>query len=136
MIANIITGVTRRELLEEGLQKNITETHPDLTRMYKYPVFFSTEVLALVREATAEGVEAGNDEKGVIYDILYMSIKGRVKNLSPAAKLFEVIVTGTSRPAHRYEDKQTPVYRLLVEVGPTDIDDPSPAVTIMFSEEN
>lgn len=118
--AEVIHSYSRREALEDGFQvdANIGDFAEVSRSHFKYPVFMTREVYSLIEKAVAS--KHGNDFAGVWHDILYMS-KVYYKDIDPSRRLFQVKITGAGRKS---------IFTMIAEVGPKDIDDASPAVTI------
>jgi hypothetical protein len=124
--AEVIYSYTRAEALADGQQVLLTGELADMARQagWRYPVYITDTVWNVVEAAIANKKHC-NDLKGVIWDILYMARRvGR--EVSPDTRIFEVIITGTGRRR---------VYQFYIQVGPTDIDNPDPALTIMSHED-
>jgi Family of unknown function (DUF6573) len=115
---------TRKNAIEDGQQIKLADDYAALARDagWKYPVYLTSGVWGLIETAVASKRHC-NDFTGVLWDILYMARFGR--DVSPDTRAFKVIITGTRQRNHL----------LYAQVGPTDIDDPAPAITIMLPEE-
>ena len=134
--SDIIASYTRADALADGEQINLSEKYPDECSLYKFPVFCTNKIWGLIQSAV-ENTEHCNDFKGVIWDVLYMSIHapGRNSILGGTGTEFTVIITGGNVTPDFYEGGQ-PIYRLHSICGPMDIDNPAPAITIMFPNED
>lgn len=122
--AEIIYSYTRKQAIEDGEQVLLDQK---LTREagYKYPVYLTRSVWNLV-EMAVNNKKHCNDLEGVLWDILYMSIRNHTRRLDTSTYQFVVIITGTGRIRN---------HTMLVSCGPTDIDNPAPAITIMLPED-
>lgn len=119
---DLICSYSRKQAIEDGLQVCVSEQFPNDTRMYKFPVYFTTEVWQL-----CQGKEV------IVWDICYMAaITG--KNQNDSIIEFNVIVLNAQRTPDFLEDN-VPCYTLWAECSCQDFNDPSPAITIMFPEE-
>ncbi|MEJ2718958.1 MAG: hypothetical protein P8182_17815 [Deltaproteobacteria bacterium] len=119
-----IYAYTRKQAVEDGQQVKLTGDYAALAREagWNHPVYLTSGVCDLIDAAMASK-EHSNDFIGVLWDILYMARFG--KEVSADTRAFKVIITGTRKREHL----------LYARVGPTDIDDPAPAMTIMLPEE-
>ena len=119
--SDLIHSYSRAEAIKDGLQVCVSELFSNDTRMYKYPVFFTAEVWKLCQ---GKGI--------IVCDICYMAAMASKiqKSNSPIVK-YSVIVEEAERIPDFFEDT-LPCYRLLAECGAKEIDDPAPAITIMF----
>jgi len=119
-----IYAYTRKQAVEDGQQVKLTGDYAALAREagWKHPVYLTSGVCDLIDAAMASTKHC-NDFTGVLWDILYMARFG--KEVSADTRAFRVIITGTGKRGHL----------LYARVGPTDIDDPTPAMTIMLPEE-
>lgn len=116
---------TRRQAIEEGeqLPAHIGELAEVTRSLYYYPVFMTRAVYELIEDAIASGQA---DFLGVWHDILFMSrFYRREIDRSTVRFLVEI-------PNER--GKQI-THELIAKCGPTDIDDPSPCITIMTRED-
>ena len=124
IFGEVIYAYTRKQALADGIQTKLEGSLAAMAeKVYKYPVYITSGVWALINETVDEG---NDDLLTVLWDVLYMSTRG--KELSKSTHIFKVIFgLGTDQSRER---------TLYVNVDATDIDDPSPAVTIMLPEEN
>jgi len=122
--SDIISTYSRKQAIKDGFQVCISDLFPNDTRMYKYPVYFTNTVWELCQE---KGV--------VIWDICYMAALASKVNRSDSSTIpFSVIVQGAEKKPDFFED-ELPCYRLLAQCSPLDFDNPKPAITIMFPDE-
>lgn len=119
---NFIYSYTREQALQDGLQVCVSERFADDTKLYKYPVYFTSQVWELCQ---AKG--------GIIWDICYMAYL-KSKNNDVSIINFSVIVEGADQQPDFFEDV-FPCYRLLAHCGAKDLNDPQPVITIMFPDE-
>ncbi len=110
---------TRKQAIADGVLIDVTAMYPSDTRMYKYPVAFTSEVWALI---------AGKHEAVWVWDICYMSIKYVVDQPNPSTVIFEVILP--SKPS----SEKTETYRLKGVCSPGD--EFEPVITIMFENQD
>jgi len=121
----VIFTYTRQQAIEDGCQMLLTDEHAEIARQagWKYPVYLTAGVTSLIEQAVASERHC-NDYNGVLWDILWMSRFG--KDIAPDTRIFDVIITGAGR-------KRT--HQLYMQVGATDFNDPTPALTIMLPED-
>jgi hypothetical protein len=121
----VIYAYTRKQAIEDGYQVLLTDEHAKLARQagWKYPVYLTRGVWDLIEQAV-EAKQYCNDMSGVLWDVLFMARFG--SNISEDIRAFTVIITGFGRKRN---------HLLYIQVGPTDIDDPTPAITIMMPED-
>lgn len=118
----VIYSYSRKKAIEDGMQVCVSDKYPNETRMYKYPVYFTSKVWDLAQ-----------NQAEIIWDICYMAyIIG--KNSDNSLISFSVLVLNSDIPPDFLEDEY-PCYNLFAECGAQDIDNPTPAITIMFPEE-
>lgn len=117
----VIYSYTRKQALADGFQVEVTEMAAEAG--FKFPVYVNRTVWAAYVQVP-EGV-SGQDEKGRLWDVLWMM---RMGLRSGNQFLFQLYVRNTNgRPR-----KVT----LKAMCGPKDIDDASPAITIMLPDED
>lgn len=122
---DVIYSYTRKDALEDGQQVQCPE---GIAREagFKWPVFITRAVWDAYVEVPAK-VEA-QDREGRLWDVLYMAANAARKGGGGGgAKEFIVYVRNDNR-------RPKPV-KLYMQAGPTDHDDPAPAITIMTSED-
>ena len=121
---DIIHTYTRFEAVKDGLQVCVSERFPNDTRMYKYPVFFTTGVWELCQERGE-----------IIWDICYMAAAAsKAQPTNSAIISYSLIVQDAQRSPDFFED-EFPCYRLLAICEAKDINDPTPVITILFPDE-
>ncbi|NJK58879.1 MAG: hypothetical protein HC939_24340 [Pleurocapsa sp. SU_5_0] len=121
---DIIHSYTRKQAIDDGFQICISEHFQSDTRMYRYPVFFTTGVWELCQGQGA-----------IVWDICYMAAAAsKAQPTDSAIVQYSVIVEGASRTPDFFEDT-CPCYRLWAICEAKDIDDPTPVITILFPDE-
>lgn len=121
---DVISSYSRKQAIEDGLQVCVSDLFPNDTRMYKFPVYFTSAVWELCQE---QGV--------IVWDICYMgALAGKANKTDSSIVQYSVIVEGAKRKPDFTEDGSN-CYRLFAQCGATDIDDPHPSITFMFPEE-
>lgn len=118
LFGEVISSYSRAQALEDGVLSDLNQWIPVKESGYKYPVSCTSAVFAAIQEAVES--RAGQDYKGVVWDILWMSKKGVTKRWETGA-LFVVRIGRCTRT-------------LKIECGPGD--DAAPVLTIMFPEED
>lgn len=121
---DIIHAYTRKQALEDGAQ---FEVDPNLANEagFKVPVYMTSGVNNLIGKAV-ENENHCNDVNGVTWDILSVLMSTiRAARESSMVK-FTVIITGAGRKKN---------HEFVAEIGPVDMDNQAPALTIMLSRE-
>lgn len=131
LFGDVIYAYTRKQAIEDGFQMPLTDEltevgMEDMARqLYKYPIFLTSAVYELIQKAV-DNKRWLNDWKGVVWDILYMS-QNYKRELSPSKVETKVRINGAGRKKD---------YWFHLEVGPMDIDNPEPVITIMMADED
>lgn len=123
--SEIIYSYTRKQAIEDGEQV-LLDAKLTKEAGYKYPVYVTRSVWNLV-EMAASNKKHCNDLQGVLWDILWMSIRNHTRRIETNTYQFLVIITGTGRVRN---------HNMLVNCGPCDIDDPAPVITIMMPQDS
>jgi len=122
---DVISCYSRKQAVEDGLQVCVSKLFPSDTRMYKFPVYFTSAVWELCQEQGA-----------IVWDICYMGVLANKANQTDSSTVqYSVIVEGAERQPDFVEDGNN-CYRLIAQCSATDIDDPRPCITFMFPEEH
>ena len=136
--SQLIYAYTRADALSDGFQV-LAPTDLSSEIGIKYPVFFTRSVWD--RYVEVDPLMPHQSLEGRLWDILYMFAL-RAKNVSGSEFEFTFICQMPEQlPLGRYE-RFSQTYRitreitLTAKIGPTDIDNPSPAITIMFADED
>lgn len=124
LFGDVIFSYSRAQAIADGVLVDLTGKFPNECRMYKYPVACTAAVWALVEKAV-NNPSWCNDYAGVVWDILYMSVKGVVSRPGEDTAVFRVIITGTGRQK---------IHTMKAVVGPGD--EGEPVITIMLPEES
>jgi len=134
----IIASYTRAEAVADGVQVPVC-TEISKEAGIKYPVFFTRGVYD--KYVVVPHEMAHQSEDGRLWDILFMFALQARKTGSPELKFQFCCQLPDAGNWTRYE-KICEGNRLLREVtlkaviGPLDLDDPSPAITILFPDED
>jgi len=134
----IIASYTRKEAVADGIQVPI---YSAITKEadIKYPVFFTRGVWDKY-VVVPEGMSHQNEE-GRLWDILFMfSLQAR-KTDSAELKFQFCCQLPDTGDWTKYEkvcegNRQLREVTLKAVIGPLDLDDPSPAITIIFPDED
>ena len=129
----VISAYTRKDAIADGEQVCLSDQCPAGCAMYKYPVYATRAVWALIEEAIADE-EMGQDLVGVVHDLMWMS-QANAQTLRPNYSAFQCIVNGAERSPDSVLEGGNQVYNFVLSCGPLDIDDPTPVMTLMFPEE-
>ena len=120
---SLIFKYTRREALEDGEQIDVSDTAREAG--FCFPVFM-TRAVWVTYVAVPDGVQ-GQDEAGRFWDILTM-LRWQIKGCRGTKLFFRLFV--------RNGKGRLKLVELKAVCGPTDIDNPNPALTIMLPEED
>ncbi len=123
--AELVYSYTRKQALADGEQIEVTETAKEAGFCFR--VFLNRTVFE--KAVTIPAGVIGQDEAGRLWDILWM-LRDAIRRAAPGSDCvnFTVLVRNDNRRAQ-------PVY-LTAKIGGTDIDDPAPAITVMFPGED
>ena len=137
---NVIFAFTRKEALQARDQ---FEADPILVKQIgiKFPVYMTSRVKFRYVEFLKENI--GQDETGRLMDILTMFHYSVRKFHSEERRMdFEFLCQFHSSQTWLPNEKRTSFssmhrqVKLTAEIGPNDIDDPSPAITLMIPGED
>jgi hypothetical protein len=121
----VVYSYTRAQAVADGVQVEVTKTAQEAG--IRFPVFLTRTVYdAYV--TVPEGVTA-QDEAGRLWDIVWM-LRFAIQRTSRGAQRlpFALYVRNDNRAAK--------LVKLIAMAGPLDIDDPSPAITVMMPDED
>jgi hypothetical protein len=120
MNEEVIYSYTRKDAVEDGQQVLLEGKLADLAKQagWKYPVYLTDTVWRLVGMASKSETYQ-HDLEGVLWDILTMARHGRPYTRDIQA--YEVIINSIGRRRK---------HAFYIQIGSTDINDPSPALTI------
>lgn len=119
----IIYAATRKQLLEDGFQVDVTKTAQEAG--IRYPVFLNRTVWDKY-VAVPPGVEC-QDEAERLWDVIWMT-RFAISKTKGAIANVELYV--------RNNNRQAKLVKLKAVCGATDIDNPAPSITIMLPEED
>jgi len=123
--AEVLYAYTRKAALADGVQVDVSEIAREAG--LKFPVYLTRAVWeSYVR--VPDGVRC-QDEKGRLWDIVWM-LRCAARRTSGSEMIFRLHVRNDNR------DRTPPLVNLKAVCGPRDIDDPSPAITVMLPDED
>jgi hypothetical protein len=121
---DLISAYSRSEALADGLLVNVTETAREAG--FLYPVALTRAAWELCVALSPPAERAGNDERGRLWDVLWMMRWAVGRSRGGPDIAFELLcVTTSTRPSR---------VALRAVVGPGD--DAEPVVTVMLPEES
>ncbi|HNT14158.1 MAG TPA: hypothetical protein PKO21_04770 [Verrucomicrobiota bacterium] len=121
----VVYSYTRAQAVADGVQVEVTKTAQEAG--IRFPVFLTRTVfdayVAVPPDVT------GQDEAGRLWDIVWMLRFAIQRTSRGVARLpFALYVRNDNRAAK--------LIKLVAVAGPLDIDDPSPAITVMLPDED
>jgi len=122
---DLIHTYTRKEAIADGFQVQLNEATTKEAG-FNTPVFMTSGINNLIEKAVAND-NFCNDTEGITWDILTM-LRYAIKRAQNNGNRIEFVVKimGAAR-------KQN--FLCVATIGPMDIDNPAPAMTIMLPEE-
>jgi hypothetical protein len=116
---------TRAQAVADGLQVEVTKTAQEAG--IRFPVFLTRAVFdAYV--TVPSGVTA-QDESGRLWDIVWMLRFAILRSRGHTDRLPVALYVRNDNQAAR-------LVKLVAQGGPLDVDDPSPAITVMMPDED
>jgi hypothetical protein len=122
----VISAYTRKQAIEDGIQREITDIAKE--EGFKYRTFI-TQNCWMKAIQVPEGV-VGQDERGRLHDVFWM-LHCAIKRMRGNDSIIKFVVHVRYGNAEKALDKVT----LLSQCGAVDIDDPTPSLTIMLPED-
>jgi hypothetical protein len=116
---------TRAQAVADGVQVEVTKTAAEAG--IKFPVFITRGVFDSF-VAVPPGV-TGQDEAGRLWDIVWM-LRFAILRARPGIQRIPVVLYV------RNEDRRATLVKLIATSGALDVDDPSPAITVMLPDED
>ena len=135
----LIYSYTRKEAIADGFQVEI-DLKTSKAAGINYPVYMTRTVWDRYVEVPEE-LTGAQDEPGRLWDILWM-FAFYARKSSGAEMKFQFICQLTDEgdwPNNEAPEGDNPLQRLVTlksMIGPVDIDDPSPAITILLPNED
>ncbi len=121
--AELVYGYTRRRALEDGFQVDVSATAKEAG--IRFPVFLNRAVWD--RYVTVPPGVRPKDERGQLWDIVGM-LRCQLRNANGDTVLFRLYV--------RNDNRRPRLVTLKAQVGPLDMDNPAPAITVMLPDED
>ncbi len=121
----VIYSYTRAQAVADGVQVEVTKTAKEAG--ISFPVFLTRTVFdAYV--AVPEGVQA-QDEAGRLWDIVWMLRFAILRSRSHSDRVPVALYV-------RNDNHRAKLVKLIAHCGPRDLDDASPAITVMLPDED
>jgi hypothetical protein len=127
----VIYAYTRAQAVADGVQVEVTKTAQEAG--IKFPMFLTRAVYDAY--VTVPPDVTGQDEAGRTWDLVWMTrfaiLRSRGHTKAGAAC--------TRCPVALYvrnDDRAAKLVKLIAQCGPLDMDDPSPAITVMMPDED
>src|SRR5512147_2746139 len=116
---------TRKQALADGFQVDVTTTAQEAG--IRFP-FFITRAVWDAYVAVPPGV-TGQDEAGRLWDLVWMTRFAIIRSRPGTDRLPVALYV-------RNDNHRSRLVKLVAVCGPLDIDDPSPAITVMMCDED
>ena len=121
----VIYSYTRAQAVADGFQIEVTKTAQEAG--IKFPMFITRAVwdayVAVPPEVT------GQDEAGRCWDVVWMTRFGIIRHRQNGDRVPVALYV-------RNDNGAAKLIKLIATCGPLDIDDPSPAITVMLPDED
>jgi hypothetical protein len=117
---------TRAQAIQDGLQIDVT--HVGLEAGIRFPVFITRGVYDKC-VAVPPGV-TGQDEAGRLWDVVWM-LRFAITRSQPGTSRLPVALYVRNSDSHPAR-----LVKLIATAGAVDINDPSPAITVMLPDED
>ena len=121
----VVYSYTRAQAVADGVQVEVTKTAQEAG--IKYPMFLTRAVFDAYVAVPPD--VAGQDEAGRLWDVVWMTRFG-ILRARPGVDRIPVALYV------RNDNRAPKLVKLIAQAGPLDIDDPSPAITIMLPTED
>jgi hypothetical protein len=125
LFGEVIYAYTRKQAVEDGFQVLAPDTECKAAGI-KYPVFINRTVWDKY-VVVPKIMDGWQDESGRLWDILFMFTLA-AKRIQGNTLLFKLFVQNTKAKPREIT--------LKAVIGPNDIDNPQPAITIMLPDED
>jgi hypothetical protein len=121
----VIFSYTRAQAVADGVQVEVTKTAQEAG--IRFPMFLTRAVYDAY--VTVPPNVTGQDEAGRLWDIVWMTRFAIIRSRShtdrvPVALYFS------------HDGRTSRLIKLVAQCGPLDMDDPSPAITVMLPDED
>jgi len=121
----VIYAYTRAQAVADGVQVEVTKTAQEAG--IRFPTFLTRAVFDKY-VAVPEGV-SGQDEAGRLWDVVWMTRFAIIRARPGCDRLPVALYV-------RNDNRAAKLVKLIATCGPLDIDDPSPAITVMLPDED
>jgi len=121
----VIYAYTRKQAIADGVQVDVTKTAKEAG--ISFPVFLTRSVFEAY-VAVPAGV-SGQDEPGRLWDVLWMLRCAIIRSRGQGDRVPVPLYV-------RNDNRRAKLVRLIAQCGSLDIDDPSPAITVMLPIED
>ena len=122
----VVYSYSRAQAVADGVQVEVTKTAQEAG--IRFPMFLTRAVfdayVAVPPEVT------GQDESGRLWDVVWMTRFG-ILRAKPGADQIPVALY-----VRNADNRPSRLVKLIAQCGPLDIDDPSPAITVMLPDED
>ena len=122
---DVIYSYTRAQAVADGVQVEVTKTAQEAG--IKFPVFLTRTVFDSF-VTVPEGV-TGQDEAGRLWDVVWMTRFAIIRARPGCDRLPVALYV-------RNDNRTARLVKLIATCGALDIDDPSPAITVMLPDED
>jgi len=121
----VVYTYTRAQAVADGFQVEVTKTAHEAG--IKFPMFLTRAVYDSF-VTVPEGVTA-QDEAGRLWDLVWMTRFGIIRARPGVDRIPVALYV-------RNGNRAAKLVKLIAQCGPTDIDDPAPAITVMMPDED
>ena len=121
----IIYAYTRAQAVADGVQVDVTKTAQEAG--IKYPMFLTRAVYDSF--VTVPPDVTGQDEAGRLWDVIWMTRFGIIRARPGVDRIPVALYV-------RNDNRAAKLVKLIAQCGPRDMDDPSPAITVMMPDED
>jgi hypothetical protein len=122
----VIYSYSRAQAVADGVQVEVTKTAHEAG--IKFPVFITRGVFEQF-VAVPPNV-TGQDEAGRLWDVVWMLRFAILRSRTGAWRVPVALYVRNS------DTERASLVKLIAQIGPLDIDDPSPSITVMLPEED
>ncbi len=121
----VVYAYTRKQAVADGVQVEVTKTAQEAG--IKFPMFLTRAVwdayVAVPPDVTAQ------DEAGRLWDVVWMTRFGIIRARPGVDRVPVALYV-------RNDNRAAKLIKLIAVAGPLDIDDPTPAITVMMPDED
>jgi hypothetical protein len=121
----VIYSYTRAQAVADGVQVEVTKTAQEAG--IRFPMFLTRAVYDAY--VTVPPNVTGQDEAGRLWDIVWMTRFAILRAHGHTDRIPVALYV-------RNDDRAAKLIKLVATCGPLDIDDPSPAITVMLPDED